>query len=165
MKTKKCFITSILFFLSFSYSYSQTSYSFNDGLNAAKTSGKKVFIEIYTDNDNWSNKMDSEVFSSAKVQGILSDFVFVKLNAESPGKYSYGKKEYSGAELAKFFGATGYPTFVVLNSDGSMIKFKYNGEEVTNISGFVGADDFAEMLNYFFQNKYNDTDLSTVFQN
>jgi len=165
MKTKKYFIASILFLLSFSYSYSQTSYSFNDGVNAAKASGKKVFIEIYTDSDNWSKKMDSEVFSSSKVKGLLSDFVFVKLNPESTGKYSFENKEYSGADLAKLFGATGYPTFVILNSDGSVIKFKYNGEEVTNISGFVGADDFAEMLNYFLQNKYKDTDLSTVFQN
>ena len=165
MKINKYFITLIFLLLSFSYSYSQTSYGFNDGLNAARTSGKKVFIEIYTDSDNWSKKMDSEVFTSAKVQGLLSDFVFVKLSPESPGNYSFGKNEYSGVELAKFFGATGYPTFVVLDPDGNVIKFKYNGEQVTNISGFVGADDFAEMLNYFNQNKYNDTDLSTVFQN
>jgi len=165
MKINKYFITLIFLLLSFSYSYSQTSFGFNDGLNAARTSGKKVFIEIYTDSDNWSKKMDSEVFTSAKVQGLLSDFVFVKLSPESPGNYSFGKNEYSGVELAKFFGATGYPTFVVLDPDGNVIKFKYNGEQVTNISGFVGADDFAEMLNYFNQNKYNDTDLSTVFQN
>ncbi|MEO8210277.1 MAG: thioredoxin family protein [bacterium] len=165
MKTKNYFIASMLFLLNFSTLYSQTSSSFNEGLNAAKTSGKKVFIEVYTDSDNWSKKMDSEVFSSAKVQGLLSDFVFVKLDPEATGHYSFGKKEYSGTELAKFFGATGYPTFVVLNSDGSVIKFKYNGEEVSNISGFVGADDLAEMLNYFLQNKYKDTDLSTVFQN
>jgi len=165
MKTKKYFITFILLLLSFSYSYSQTSYGFNDGLSSAKTSGKKVFIEIYTDSDNWSKKMDSEVFSSSKVQGLLSDFAFIKLNPESPGKYSFENREYSGAELAKLFGATGYPTFVVLNSNGNVIKYKYNGEEVTNISGFVGADDFAEMLSYFINNKYKDTDLSSVFQN
>jgi len=165
MKANRYLITAILVFLSFSYTYSQTSYGFNEGLNAAKANGKKVFIDIYTDSDNWSKKMSSEVLSSEKVQGLLNDFVFVKLNPESSGKYTFGKKEYSGPELAKFFGATGYPTFVVLNSDGSVIRFKYNGEEVTNISGFVGADDFAEMLNYFLQNKYKDTDLSTVFQN
>ena len=109
--------------------------------------------------------MSSEVLTSDKVKSLLSDFVYVKLNPETTGKYNFGSKEYSGSELAKHFGATGYPTFVVLNSDGSIIRFKYNGEEVTNISGFVGADDFAEMLSYFLQNKYKDTDLSTVFQN
>ncbi|MEO6693816.1 MAG: hypothetical protein ABIY50_10420 [Ignavibacteria bacterium] len=165
MNSIKYILTAIFLLLSFSYSYSQTSYGFNDGLNNARTSGKKVLLEIFTDSDNWSKKMDSEVFTSPKVQSSLSDFVFVKLNPESSGKYSFGKKEYSGTELAKFFGATGYPTFAVLNSEGSEIKFKYNGEEVTNISGFIGADDFAEMLNFFSQNKYKDTDLSTVFQN
>jgi len=51
--------------------------------------------------------MESEVYSSAKVQSALSDFVFIKLNAESKDKQSYNKKEYTSSELAKSFGATG----------------------------------------------------------
>jgi hypothetical protein len=38
-----------------------------------------------------------------------------------------------------------------MTSDGSIIKFKYNKEEVSNLSGFIGENDFAEMLNYFFR--------------
>ena len=109
--------------------------------------------------------MESEVYSSAKVQSALSDFVFIKLNAESKDKQTYNKKEYTSSELAKSFGATGYPTFVFMNPDGSLIKFKYNSEEVSNLSGFIGESDFIEMLGFFLQNKYKDTDLSTVFQN
>jgi len=52
-----------------------------------------------------------------------------------------------------------------MNPDGSLIKFKYNSEEVSNLSGFIGESDFIEMLGFFLQNKYKDTDLSTVFQN
>lgn len=165
MKTNKFLAAAILTLFSFSYSYSQTSYNFTDGLNAAKSSGKKIFIDIYSASDSWSKKMDTDIYSSPKVQNALSEFVFVKLNAGGMEKFNYQKKEYSSAELAKFFGGTGYPTFVFLNSDGSVIKFKYNGEETSNISGFLGEDDFVELLNYFAQNKYKDTDLSTIFQN
>lgn len=122
-------------------------------------------VEIYSENDNWSKKMESEVYSSGKVQSALSSFVFIKLNAESKDRQVYNKKEYSSSELAKTLGATGYPTFVFMNPDGSIIKFKYNSEEVYNISGFIGETDFIEMLDFFMQNKYKDTDLSVVFQN
>ncbi|MDQ3020189.1 MAG: DUF255 domain-containing protein [Bacteroidota bacterium] len=166
MKTKFFWIPAIFILLSFSYSYSQTSYNFSDGLNAAKSNGKKIFLDIYSDSDSWSKKMDSEIYTSGKVQSALSNFMFVKLNADGSEKFNYGKKSYSSGELAKFFGGTGYPTFVFLNSDGSIIKFKYNGEETSSISGFLGENDFVEMLNFFAQNKYkNNTDLSTIFQN
>lgn len=122
-------------------------------------------VEIYSENDNWSKKMESEVYSYGKVQSALSGFVFIKLNAESKDRQVYNKKEYSSSELAKTLGATGYPTFVFMNPDGSIIKFKYNSEEVYNISGFIGETDFIEMLDFFMQNKYKDTDLSVVFQN
>lgn len=165
MKTRNFLIAAILTLFAASGSYGQTSYSFNEGLNAAKSAGKKIFLDIYSASDNWSKKMDSEVFTSDQVKNALSNFVFIKLNADSPDKYKYDGKDYSSGELAKKFGGTGYPTFVIMNSDGSVISFKYNGDMISNLSGFIGADDFVEMLNFFAQNKYKDTDLSTVFQN
>lgn len=163
MKTK-CFFIAVIF-LSASYVFSQSSYSFNDGLKAAKSQGKMIFIDIFSSSDSWSKKMDDEVYSSSKVQSALSNFVFIKLNAGGQEKFSYNGKDYSSSDLAKFFGGTGYPTFVVMKSDGNVIKFKYNNEEVSSVSGFIGENDFVEMLNYFLQGKYKDSDLSSVFQN
>ncbi len=165
MKTRIFWISAILLLLGISYSYGQTSYNFNDGLNAARSSGKKIFLDIYSGSDSWSKKMEAEVYSSPKVQSQLSNFIFIKLDAEGTGKYNYENKEYTAAQLVKQFGGTGYPTFAVLNPDGSVIRFKYNSEDVSNLSGFIGSEDFIEMLNYFAQNKYKDTDLSTIFQN
>ena len=165
MKTRNFLTAAIILFLFISNSYSQSSYSFNEGLNAAKSGGKMIFLDIYSGSDNWSKKMDSEVYTSDAVKNALSNFVFIKLNADGPDKYSYGKKEYSSGELAKQFGGTGYPTFVFMKSDGSIISFKYNKENTSSLSGFSGADDFAELLSFFAQGKYKDTDLSTVFQN
>lgn len=165
MKTARFFIIMIFSFVIFSVSYGQTSYNFTDGINSARSLNKKIVVEIFSESNSWSRKMESEVYSSAKVQTALSDFVFIKLNAESGAKQVYNKKDYSSSELAKLFGATGYPTFVFLNPDGSIIKFKYNTEEVSNISGFIGEQDFIEMMDFFLKDKYKDTDLSTVFQN
>lgn len=165
MKTRKFLTAAAITLFLISNSYGQTSYSFNEGLSAAKSNGKKIFLDIYSSSDNWSKKMDAEVYSSDAVNEALSGFVFIKLNADGTEKYSYGKKEYSSGELAKQFGGTGYPTFVFMNSDGSVISFKYNKENVSSLSGFIGADDFAELLSFFAQGKYKDTDLSTVFQN
>ncbi len=165
MKTKFFLIPAFLIFLSISDSYAQKSYSFNDGLNAAKSSGKKIVIDIYSQSDSWSKKMESDVYSSSKVQSAFSNFIFIKLNSDGTDKYNYQKKDYSSSALAKLFGGTGYPTFVFMDSDGSIIKFKYNGEETSSLSGFIGENDFEELLNYFSQNKYKDTDLSTIFQN
>lgn len=164
MKTERFLITIFLIFILYSVSFSQTN-NFSEGINSAKSLNRKIMVEIYSENDNWSKKMESEVYSSGKVQSALSSFVFIKLNAESKDRQVYNKKEYSSSELAKTLGATGYPTFVFMNPDGSIIKFKYNSEEVYNISGFIGETDFIEMLDFFMQNKYKDTDLSVVFQN
>lgn len=165
MKTGKNILAAVLLLLCLTSTYGQTSYNFSQGLNAAKSSGKKVLVYIYSEQDNWCKKMDSEVFSSSNVKNALSGFIFVKLNADSKDKFSYNKKEYTSSELASYFGATGYPAFVLLNPDGSIIKFRYNGEEVTNLSGYIGVEDFPEMMDYFAKNSYKDTDLSTIFQN
>ncbi len=165
MKTRNFLTAVVIFFLAVSASYSQSSYSFNDGLNAAKSSGKKIFLYIYSATDNWSQKMNSEVFSQDPVKNALSDFVLIKIDASSPDKYKYQEKDFTSEELAKKFGGTGYPTYVIMNSDGSVISFKYNKDESTNLSGFIGAEDFIEMLNFFKLNKYKDTDILTVFQN
>ncbi len=164
MKTERFLITIFLIFILYSVSFSQTT-NFSEGINSAKSLNRKIIVEIYSESDNWSKKMESEVYSSGKVQSALSGFVFIKLNAESKDRQVYNKKEYISSELAKTLGATGYPTFVFMNPDGSIIKFKYNSEEVYNISGFIGEADFIEMLDFFMQNKYKDTDLSVVFQN
>ena len=165
MKSSKILFTVIISFLFISGTYAQQTYTFNSGLNAAKSNGKKIFLYIYSESDSWSKKTDSEVIASDGVKKALDAFTFIKLNADSPDKYTYGEKGYTSSDLSKQFGGTGYPTFVFMNSDGSVITFKYNGDNTSNLSGFLGADDFSEMLNFFAQNKHQNSDISTIFSN
>jgi thioredoxin-related protein len=146
----------------FSDSFSQPSYNFNDGLNKAKSEKKKVLINICIDSDKWCEKMSS-VYGNAKIKSIIEKyFIYVKLNAQGTEKCKYQNKEYAASELAKLFGVTGYPTHVFLGFDGSIISFKYNGEMTGNFPGYADENEFENILTYFSQNKYKDTDLSTV---
>ncbi|MFZ4589635.1 MAG: thioredoxin family protein [Ignavibacteria bacterium] len=136
--------------------------SFGDGLSKGKSQNKKIVVNIYSESDTWSQKMD-QVYSNATISSYVNaNFVYVKLNANGSDKINYGGKEYTSASLAKFFGATGYPTHVFLGPDGSLLKFTYNGESVNAFSGYVDAGDFEKLLKYFAENKYQNTDLSKV---
>ncbi|MBK9331582.1 MAG: hypothetical protein IPM96_04030 [Ignavibacteria bacterium] len=165
MKTIKLLAAVLFILTAFTTARSQNSVGFDTGIKEAKSSGKIILIDIFPENNNWSKKMDSEVLSAESVKSALSGLVFIKLNIDQGGNYTYNGKSYSAAELASLFGGTGYPSFSFMNSDGSIIKFKYNGDEVINISGFISADDFVEMIDFFKNGKYKSTDLSTIFTN
>jgi thioredoxin-related protein len=142
--------------------YAQTSYSFNEGLSAAQKNNKKVLISIYVDADSWCEKMQF-VYSSDNIKNYINNnFIFIKLNAQGSEKCTYNGKQYSAPDLVKVFGSTGYPTHVFLGSDGSVLKFKYNGEVSGSYSGYVEAAEFDKILKYFAGNQYKDTDLSKV---
>ena len=156
------FLISGLFIVS-TVSISQTVYKFNDGLEKAKSSKKLVLVNIYSESDTWCTKMDA-VYSNENIKSIInSNFIYVKLNGQGLDKVTYNGKQITESELAKQLGVTGYPTHVFLNSDGSVIKFKYNGEMTGSFPGYIEANDFEKVLKYFANGQYKDTDLAKVF--
>ena len=136
--------------------------SFQSGLEKAKTLNKKVLVNIYSDNDTWSQKMD-KVYSTGNIMNYINEnFVYVRLNAEGSDKINYNGKDHTSASLAKFLGATGYPSHVFLAPDGTVLKFSYNGESTSVFSGYIDAPEFEKLLKYFAENKYQNTDLGKV---
>jgi thioredoxin-related protein len=139
--------------------YSQLS--FEDALAKAKTENKRVIVDVYTDWCSWCKKMDKDVYGNSEIKKIVKkNFVFVKLNAESSETINYIGRKYTGEELALYFEATGYPTTVFLEPDGSIIKFKYDSVTMKNIPGYFKKDEFKKILNFFKDGKYKDSDLS-----
>lgn len=162
MKKIKIIIAACIMMVFAGSIYAQTSYSFNEGLSAAQKNNKKVLLSIYVDSDSWCEKMQS-VYSTENIKNYLnSNFIFIKLNAQGSEKFTYNGKQYTASDLVKIFGATGYPTHVFLGSDGSVLKFKYNGEVSGSYSGYVESAEFEKILKYFSSNQYKDTDLSKV---
>ena len=157
MKTR---IFLLILFLAFVSIGANAQTTFLDGLAKGKSLNKKILINVYSENDAWSQKMD-KVYASGNIMNYVNDnFVYVKLNANGSDKINYNGKDYTSSSLAKFFGATGYPSHVVLSPSGSVLKFTYNGESTGVFSGYLDAGDFEKLLKYFAENKYQNSDLN-----
>jgi thioredoxin-related protein len=136
---------------------------FDEALKTAKKENKKVIVDVYTDWCGWCKKMDREAYSNSDIKKIIKDnFVIVKLDAEGSGKNSYNGKSYTDAGLAEYFQVSGYPTTVFLDSDGEIIEFTYDKYKMNNLPGYYPSNDFKKVLEYIRDEKYKDTDLSTI---
>jgi len=142
--------------------YSQ-QLSFDDALKTAKKVHKKVIVDIYTDWCGWCKKMDREAYSDEGIKKIIEDdFIYVKLNAEGNGVNKYNGKSYTDGELAEYFQVTGYPTTVFLDIKGKVIEFNYNKYRMNNLPGYYETNEFRKILEYIRDDKYKNTDLSTI---
>lgn len=158
----KFFILIIIIALVAGKTRAQTN-DFEKALEKAKQNDKKVIVDVYTDWCGWCVKMDKETYGNKEVKELVKDyFVFVKLDAEGSGKIKYSGKEYTEADLAAYFEATGYPTTVFLEPDGKVIEYKYDNYVMKNLPGYFKTKDFIKMLEYIKDEGYKDTDLSKI---
>jgi thioredoxin-related protein len=148
--------------LAFSCGKAQTP-NFEDALKDAKAQNKKVIVDVYTDWCGWCKKMDRDTYSNTEIKQLITDnFIYVKLDAESDAKFEYNGKTYKSSEIAALFEVSGYPTTIFLDPDGKVIEFKYDRYRMNNLPGYYDADDFKKVLEYMRDERYKDTDLSTV---
>ena len=85
--------------------------SFEEALTAAKAEGKKVFIDFYTSWCGPCKRLAANVFPTKEVGDYMnSNYVCLKLDAEK-----------EGADLAKQFQVSAYPTLIVVDTDGKLL--------------------------------------------
>ena len=82
----------------------------DEALKAAKSQGKPVMIDFYTDWCGWCKKLDSDTYSDSKVNAASEKFICVKINAEKEPAIT-GK-----------YGVSGYPTVIFLDSNGNILQ-------------------------------------------
>ncbi len=102
--------------------------SFDESLAAAKQEGKLVFIDFFTTWCGPCKMMSSKTFPQKEVGDFMNaKFIPLKMDAEN-----------EGLELAKKYGVTAYPTYVVIDA---------NGKEVAKFSGYMDGTRFIDRVN------------------
>jgi thioredoxin-related protein len=131
--------------------------SFNDGIDLARSSNKKVLVDVYTDWCTWCKKMDSEVYANKKVIGLLNEhFIAVKLNAESANLVSFKGNSFTEADLSRQLGVSGYPT---------TLFFDQNSNPITDLSGYAAPDRFARVLDFIGKDYYKTISFQEYVKN
>ena len=131
--------------------------------------GKKVFIDLYTDWCGWCKRMDAGTFSDPQVIEYMNKhFYAVKLNAETREDIVFGKNTFkyiaSGRRgtneiaiaLGSVNGSLGYPTISVL--DESMGK-------LTVSPGYKTPERLLPMLMYYAGNHYKTMSMEEFQKN
>jgi thioredoxin-related protein len=115
-------------------------------LTEAKSSGKIIVADVYTDWCGWCRRMDKDTYSKPDVQAYLDQtFVPVRLNAEADTRVHYAGGDYSYRQLASGFHITGYPATLFLAPDG---------KHLATAPGYMKAEDFLYVLRYFGDGHY-----------
>ncbi|MDP2884927.1 MAG: DUF255 domain-containing protein [Ignavibacteria bacterium] len=123
-----------------------TWHRFDEGVALARQENKKILIDVYTDWCGWCKKMDKEVYANGEVgQTIASNFIAVKLDAESQKGASYGGTLMDEASVASALGATGYPTTVFLDP---------GAKPITKIAGYMEPKEFVNVLSFIGEDHY-----------
>jgi thioredoxin-related protein len=111
------------------------------GLDEAKSSGKTVMIDVYTDWCGWCKRMDRDTYAKPEVIAYLEkSFVPVRLNAEANATVFYQGADRSYRDLARGFRINSYPTTLFLGADG---------KHLASAPGYMKAADFLIVLRYF----------------
>jgi thioredoxin-related protein len=113
---------SALLFSSLGSLADEWSSDFSKSMEKAKTEKKMVLLD-FTGSDwcGWCMKLHAEVFSKPKFKSYAKDkLVLVEVDFPQ-NKHLTRKVTQQNADLAKQYGISGYPTIIVLNSEGKKV--------------------------------------------
>ena len=90
----------------------------DEGIKVAKAEKKAILVD-FTGSDwcGWCIRLKKEVFDQKEFAAVTKDFVLVELDYPQKKKQSPEEKAKNQA-LAKKFSIEGFPTIMLLNSDG-----------------------------------------------
>jgi len=95
----------------------------------AKDAKQLIFVDLFADWCGWCHRMEQEVFPSAVFQKATDDMVLLRLNTEDGS---------DGTNLARRFGVTTLPTFLILTSDLNVAGV---------IRGYAPPNEFVQSMN------------------
>ncbi|MBL0716903.1 MAG: thioredoxin family protein [Desulfosarcina sp.] len=109
-------------------------YSYDEGLELAKTENKKVFLHFWASWCGYCTKMATQTFNDSSVADYLNtNFIPIKINTD--------KKK----NLALKYKVRGLPDTWFLTD---------KGENITNLAGYIPPDRLLPVLKYIFTDSY-----------
>lgn len=118
----------------------------SEAVTRAQAEKKPVMIDFITDWCMWCDTLDRNTYTNAKVAAFVSDNVVpIKIDAEKG----------EGISLAKKYGVSGYPTILLIKSDG---------EEIDRIVGYAPPEPFLKSLNDYVHGVNTLSQLKTDVQ-
>ncbi|MDA0683432.1 MAG: thioredoxin fold domain-containing protein [Bacteroidetes bacterium] len=115
--------------------------SFPDALENAQESERIIIIDVWSETCGWCRKLQTEVYTKPDLQEfVLDNFELGRLDIDiQTDTLSYKGYTLSSQMLSSGFGATGTPTTIFLEPDGTYI---------TRLQGFHAYEDFFDVLRF-----------------
>lgn len=131
---------------------------YDEGLKAAKTSGKHILVNFTTAWCGYCKKMNATTFREPEVIKMLSDnFVTIKVDGDSKQEldidgYKITERDLSRAE----YRVQGYPAYWFL---------KPNGERLGVLPGYQEAGNFLDVLFFMKESLYDKMTFDDYMKN
>lgn len=102
--------------------------SISSAQKVAKEKNQLILVDMFAEWCGWCHRFEREVFPAEAFQNASNDLVLLRLNTEDKGE---------GQALARKFGVSSLPTFLLLTPDMSLAGM---------IRGYAPAPQFVQML-------------------
>lgn len=122
-------------------------HAFEDAILIADSTKKPIFIDVWAPWCGWCLKMKREVYPDLNEE-LSEKFILTRLNRDdNETRYYYKNRYITPFMLSKILNVKTVPEIVFLN---------LNGDYLTNLSGFIHAEDLQPVLEYISSEAYKD---------
>jgi thioredoxin-related protein len=104
---------------------------------AAQTD-KLIFVDVYEIGCKYCRAMDREVFPDSTVRQVMdARYIPVRIDGNSTEPITFNGEEIPSIDFAQSKGAYVFPTSLILDAEGNVVKKK---------TGYMGVDEFRQFL-------------------
>lgn len=104
----------------------------------ARETDKLIFVDVFEIGCRYCRAMDREVFPDSTVRQVLdANYIPVRLDGNSTEMITFNNEQFQSRDFAQSKGAYVFPTSLILDSEGNVVKKK---------TGYMGVDEFRQFL-------------------
>jgi thioredoxin-related protein len=104
--------------------------NYADALKVARAENKLIFVDLFADWCGWCHRFEAEIVPTEVFRKATANMVMLRVDTEDRGE---------GAQLAKRYGVSKLPTFLILTPDETIAAL---------IQGYAPAEQFVARMNH-----------------